>query len=263
MIDSHAHLFFDAFDADRAEVISRAREAGVKAIVNVGTDLETSEAAIDLSRRHQGLFAAVGLHPTSGIQDLDASMHRLEALAREHPRHVVAVGETGLDYYWKDIAPDAQKTRLLLHLALARRLGLPAIFHCRDALGDLISTLESERGLPPGVFHCFSGGRSEAERVLALGFHVSFAGNVTYPKAAVLQDVARNVPPDRLLLETDCPFLPPQPRRGKRNEPAFARHTLEFLARLQGLPPGELERITDESAVRLFSLEMPPASAGG
>jgi TatD DNase family protein len=166
----------------------------------------------------------------------------------------VAVGEIGLDYYWKDVAPEEQKPRLVKQLALARRVGLPVVFHCRDALEDLFRVLEAEPALPPGVFHCFSGGPAEARRALGLGFHVSFAGNVTYPKAVELQAALREVPLEKLLLETDCPFLAPQPARGKRNEPAFVRHTRDFIAGVKGVPPEEVERATDAAARALFGL---------
>lgn len=255
MIDSHAHLDFDAFDPDRAEVLARAREAGVEAIVDVGIDVASSRAAADLARSHPGLFASAGIHPTSKVAHEEAALAGIEALAREHPRRVVAVGEIGLDYYWKDVVPEVQRPRLERQLDLAAGLGLPVIIHCRDALDDLLSLLGSRPTLPAGVFHCFAGGPRDAQRVIALGFHVSFAGNVTYPKAKALQDAARAVPLGRLLLETDAPFLAPQARRGKRNEPAFARHTLEFLAALKGVGSAELESATTEAAVRLFALD--------
>jgi TatD DNase family protein len=193
------------------------------------------------------------------VADLDGDLAALERLARENPGIVVAVGEIGLDYYWKDVAPEEQKPRLARQLDLARKLGLPVVFHCRDALADLLAALEAEPALPPGVFHCFSGGPGEAERALAMGFHVSFAGNVTYPKAKDLQEALRAVPVERLLLETDCPFLAPQPCRGRRNEPAFVRHTCEFLARAKGVAPAEMEAATDAAARRLFRI---PASMG-
>ncbi|MCZ6793201.1 MAG: TatD family hydrolase [Planctomycetota bacterium] len=254
MIDSHAHLYFDRFDDDRDEVIQRAREAGVDRLINIGIDEASSRQAIDLAERHEGFFAAVGLHPTSPVNDLEKSVGEVRRLARENPRTVVAIGEIGLDFYWKDVTPEEQGPRLRAQLELARELGLPVIFHCRDALEELLSCLEAEEARPPGVFHCFSGGRDEAERALGLGYHVSFAGNVTYPKARDLQEAAGAVPVDRLLLETDSPFLPPQPRRGRRNEPAFVRYSRDFLAELKGLPPEELERRTVANTERLFRL---------
>ncbi|MBI4604182.1 MAG: TatD family hydrolase, partial [Planctomycetes bacterium] len=157
-------------------------------------------------------------------------------------------------YHWKDVSPEEQRPRLARQLDLARRLGLPVIFHCRKALEDLFGVLEAERELPPGVFHCFSGGPADARRALGLGFHLSFAGNVTFPKALDLQAALSEVPLERLLLETDCPYLAPQPVRGRRNEPAFVRHTRDFIARMKGVAPEEVERATDQAARGLFNI---------
>jgi len=254
VIDSHAHLYFDRFDPDRNEVIARARDAGVSAVINIGIDVESSGKSVALALANRDFFAAVGLHPTSKVADLDRDLADIETLARENPGRVVAIGEIGLDYYWKDVPREEQKPRLARQLSLAQRLALPVIFHCRDALEDLLATLEVEDELPPGVFHCFSGGPAEAERALRLGFHVSFAGNVTYPKATVLKAALQSVPVEKLLLETDSPFLAPQPRRGKRNEPAFVRHTRDFIAEVKGVSPEELERTTDATTKKLFGL---------
>jgi TatD DNase family protein len=261
VIDSHAHLYFDSFDPDRDDVIARARAAGVSAIINIGIDPDSSEKAVELARRHEGLFAAVGVHPTSRVPDEGGALERIESIARAGPGRAVAIGEIGLDYHWDHVPHAVQKERLRAQLGLARRLGLPVVFHCREALEDLLAIVEAEPDRPPGVFHCFSGGAPEAERALGLGYHVSFAGNVTYPKAASLQEAARRVPLERLLLETDCPFLSPVPVRGKRNEPAHVGHTRDFLARLKGVDPREVEEATDVAARRLFRL--PPAREGG
>ena len=254
MIDSHAHLSFDAFDGDRSETIDRARESGVRAILDIGTDVATSEAAVRLARSHADIFAAAGIHPTSKVGDLDEAMEKLSGLIASSGGRVVAVGEVGLDYYWKDVAPQEQEVRLRRQIALARTHRLPLILHSRDAMPDLLSILGAQDDLPGGVFHCFSGNLEDARRVLGLGFHVSFAGNVTYPKARALQEVARSIPLENLLLETDCPFLAPQPCRGKRNEPSYLRHTRDFLAGLRGISVEHLEQVTEESTVRLFGL---------
>jgi TatD DNase family protein len=255
LIDSHAHLYFDRFDEDRDQVIARAREAGVEAVINIGIDVETSASCVELARQHEAFYAAVGLHPTSELTALEPAVSALAAMARADRDRVVAVGEIGLDYYWKDVPPEVQKPRLEAQLDLALELGLPVIFHCRDALPDLFTALERRDTLPPGVFHCFSGGADDARRALDLGFHVSFAGNVTYPKAEGLREAARVVPPERLLLETDAPFLAPQKRRGKRNEPAFLPFTAACLAELLGLPTDELAAITRRATEALFGLQ--------
>lgn len=254
MIDTHAHLYFDRFDDDRADVIRRAKEVGVTHIINIGIDPDTSLEAIRLAGSHPGLRAAAGIHPSSVIDDVDAALDSVARLARKNEGVVVAIGEIGLDYHWKEVDPKAQRARLERQLDLALDLGLPVIYHCRDALEDLLSLLEGRSPLPPGVFHCFSGGPEEARRALELGYHVSFAGNVTYPRAEGLRAAAAAVPPEKLLLETDAPFLPPQPCRGRRNEPAFVRHSRDALAAILGLSPEELEQLTDETARRLFGL---------
>ncbi len=254
MIDSHAHLYYEKFDEDRDLVIARAREAGVSRVINIGTDVETSEKSIELAKRYEGFHATVGLHPTTQVTDLAGDVARLETLAKANPGHVIGVGEIGLDYYWKEVAPGPQKESLAVQLDLARRLDLPVVYHCRDALPDLFACLERELTQPPGVFHCFSGGPADAERALALGYHLSFAGNVTYPKAVDLHAALQVVPIEKLLLETDCPFLPPQPVRGKRNEPAYVRHTRDFIANAKDVSPEELDRITEATTIALFRL---------
>ncbi len=259
MIDSHAHLYFDRFDEDRSETIERARENGVTEIINIGIDCDTSRCSIELAREYQGFFAAVGIHPTTELETeparLEAAAREIRALALENREHVVAIGEIGLDYYWKNVPPQDQKPKLQLQLELARELELPVIFHCRDALGDLFTLLETQPSLPSGgVFHCFGGDATDAERAVGLGFHVSFAGNVTYRNAKELQDAARVVPVERLLLETDAPFLPPQPQRGRRNEPGFLPHTAAFLADLKGVPFDTLVDSTERATRALFGL---------
>jgi TatD DNase family protein len=255
VIDSHAHLYLPDFDADREDVIERARAAGVEAIINIGIDAATSRAAVEIARKGPGLFASAGVHPQSKVADVAAEIDEVRSLARAERAQVVAIGEIGLDYYWKDVAPPEQLDRLLRQLALALELSLPVVVHCRDALPDLLDLLEGRPERPAGVFHCFAGGPEEARRALGLGFHVSFTGNVTYPKAEGLRAAAKAVPLDRLLLETDSPYLPPMGRRGKRNEPAFGVLTRDAIAFLHGLDPAELGRRTAENARRLFRLD--------
>jgi len=254
VIDSHAHLYFDRFDEDRDATVARARESGVEQVINIGIDVTTSEQSIDLARADEGLYATVGVHPTTPVENLDDAVSALRELALHNKDEVVAVGEIGLDYYWKDVPHDLQKDKLHAQLALARELELPVIFHCREALDDLFAALESEPSLPGGVFHCFAGGANEVDRALALGFHISFAGNVTYPKAKLLHEAARYAPVDKLLLETDAPFLAPQPRRGKRNEPSFLPFTCKFLAELKGIPEDKLAAQATETTRALFGL---------
>jgi len=254
VIDSHAHLFLAEFDGDREAVLERARAASVEAILNIGIDPATSRAAADLARGRPGLFASAGLHPSTPIAGVDRAIEEVREIAAAERGIVVAIGEIGLDYYWKDVPPEDQKDRLLRQLRIALALDLPVVLHCRDALPDLFGILEGLLRVPGGVFHCFAGDAGDVRRALALGFHVSFAGNVTYPKAEILRGAARAVPPDRLLLETDSPYLPPQGRRGKRNEPAFGILTRDALAALHGLAPEELASIAAANTRRLFRL---------
>jgi TatD DNase family protein len=254
VIDSHAHLYLEEFAKDLTEVLERARAGGITSVVNIGIDPATSRAAIELARREKDLFATAGLHPSTPVADLPAALAEIRGLALAEPAWVKAIGEIGLDFYWKDVRPEDQEARLRSQLDLALELGLPVVIHCRDALPDLFRVLDSLPARPPGVFHCFAGDAADARRAQSLGFHVSFAGNVTYKKAGALREAAQAVAPDRILLETDSPYLPPEGRRGKRNEPLFGLITRDVLAALHGLAPAELGRIAAGNTRRLFRL---------
>jgi len=251
LIDTHAHTNFDAFDDDRAEVYARAREAGVSTILEVGVGLKGSRAAVERAAAEEMVFAAVGLHPTD-LATFEADWPPFEELVRQND--VTAVGECGLDYHWMTAPKEVQEDAFRRQIRLARQMALPFIVHCREAEDDLVPILRSE-GYARGVVHCFGGTRAQAEAILALGLRITFCGNVTYKKADGLREAARAVPLDRLMLETDAPFLPPQARRGKRNEPAFVRLTAEFLAELHGVPFEELARRTTRNARRFFDLK--------
>ncbi len=253
LVDSHAHLDDAAFGADVEAVLARAREAGVERIVTIGTDLSSSSRARDLSERHPGVFFSPGIHPH------EADRHALNGVEgaelrdlASHPR-AVAVGETGLDYVKKYATVPNQKALFERHLALARELARPVSIHCREAHADTIAML---RALGPfrGVIHCFSGNVQDAEMYVALGFYLSIAGPVTYPSAEGLRSVVREIPLDRLLVETDCPLLAPQGRRGTRNEPAFVRETAEKIAAVLGLPFEAVAETTTRNARELFGL---------
>jgi TatD DNase family protein len=255
-IDTHAHTNFDAFDPDRDAVYARAREAGVVAIVEVGVGLEGSRRAVARAAGVPLLRAAAGLHPT-GLDTFEEDWPAFEELVTRND--VAAVGECGLDYHWMKSPRELQERAFRLQIDLARRRSLPFIVHCREAEADLIRILRDE-GYPRGVVHCFGGTREEAEEILHLGLHLSFCGNVTYPKAGALRDAARAVPLDRLMLETDAPFLPPQAKRGQRNEPAFVALTARFLADLHGAPLEELARRTTRNARRFFQILEAPGT---
>lgn len=253
LTDTHCHLDFPDYRDDLPEVLARSRQAGVGRIVTVGIDLVTSQAAIELAANDSSLFATVGVHPHH-VRELAAGAYeRLRELAA-HPR-VVAYGEIGLDYV-KEYSPRAmQQEHFARQVDLARELSLPLIIHDREAHVDTLAVLRAAPSLAAGgVMHCFSGDAAFAEEVLALGFYISIPGVVTFPKAQVMREAVRQVPLDRLLLETDGPFLAPAPWRGKRNEPALMLHTAIKVAELKGVSLAELALATTANAERLFRL---------
>lgn len=255
LIDSHCHLDQDAFAADRDAVLARARASGVRRLLTIGAGgpLISNRAAISLAESDQDIFAAVAVHPHDSAAITDDTYEELRRLWT-HPK-VVAVGETGLDYYYRHSPPDAQRAHLRRFVREARRAGLPLVIHCRDAFPDLLEILrEEDAAAVGGVIHCFSGGPADARACLALGFHLSFSGIVTFKNADLLRDVVRQTPPERLLIETDAPFLAPTPHRGRRNEPALVRLVAEEVARVTGRELAEVADLTTRNAERLFRL---------
>ena len=252
-IDTHAHLEMEAFDDDREAVLARAAEAGLTAIVTVGTTLPDCEKAVALTRLYKPVYAAVGIHPHE-VKDIDAATYdALRVLAQQEK--VVAIGEIGLDFFY-DLSPrEVQLRRFQEQLNLAEELDLPVIIHDREAHPEILEILRPRKGRLRGVLHCFSGDWTMACECLDLGFHLSVAGPVTYRKADQLRAVAREMPLERLLIETDAPYLAPQPYRGKRNEPAYVVETARTLAEIRGIPVDELERQTTANARRLFSID--------
>lgn len=259
LVDTHCHIDFDAYDPDRAEIIRKAVEAGVTILINPAVDMATSQAILNLTAQFDGLYAAVGIHPNS-TADFDPGMiDTLTGLAT-HPR-VIAIGEIGLDYYWRESPREKQFEALEAQLDLAARLSLPVIIHNRDSSEDVMRTLEGWAArLPgtmrerPGVMHSFSGNQSIAERALAAGFHLGFTGPITYKNADTLRSIAAVVPVDRILVETDGPFLTPVPYRGKRNEPAYIPLIVDRLAALHQMSSAEFGDQTTANARRLFNL---------
>lgn len=253
LVDSHCHLDGEEFAADRDAVVERALAAGVDQMLAIGTgegppDLE---AGIRMADRYAAVVASVGVHPHHAGLASPEIFRRLEELSG-HPK-VVAVGEIGLDYHY-DFAPrERQREVFLEQLELAAQHRKPVIIHTREAWEETFAVLEQHwtpRGLP-GIMHCFSGGPAEAERALALGFYLAFGGMTTFPKAHSVRDAARTVPVDRLLVETDAPYLAPVPYRGKRNEPAYVVHTARAVAELRGMPEEDLRAATTENFRRL------------
>ena len=254
LFDTHAHLHFPEFAHDRDEVLERARAAGVVGVVTIGTDRQTNAAAVALAERLAPVYATVGIHPHDASAATEADFEAMEALARTSTK-VVALGEMGLDFF-RNLSPhDRQRAVFRRQLALARRLGKPVVLHCRDAHAEMLAILAEEKiGEIGGVMHCFSAGVEIAKRCLDLGLLISLAGPVTYKNARSLPDVARFVPSDRLVVETDCPFLPPHPHRGKRNEPAYVALTAERVAELRGADRDSLGAMMSRNAALLFKL---------
>ncbi|MBI1923755.1 TatD family hydrolase [Candidatus Poribacteria bacterium] len=250
LIDSHAHIQLNEFDVDREAVLARAREAGVHAILTVGFDLKTSRGAIALAERHEHIYATVGMHPHDAKALNDETLQIFRELAA-HPK-VLALGEMGLDYY-RDLSPrPLQKIAFERQLELAEELDLPIVIHNREAYHDILPILLARRGRVRGVMHCFSGDVEIMRQSLDIGFYIGIGGPVTYRKSDALQAVAREVPAERLLVETDCPWLAPQFRRGKRNEPAYVRSTAEQIAKLRGVSLDEIGEITTRNFETLF-----------
>jgi TatD DNase family protein len=258
LVDTHCHLDFDAYDADRDEVVVRAAERGVTRILNPATDLGSGAAAIRLAERYPGVYAAVGVHPNSTAQVTAAILPDIEAQANYSK--VVAIGEIGLDYY-RDWSPKAQQRVMFeSQLELAARLELPIIIHNREASDDVLAILAGwVPGLPPGlrdrpgVLHSFSATREAAERAVALGFYLGFTGPITYKNAQDTRLIAAGVPLDRVLVETDGPFLTPHPHRGQRNEPAHVTYIAERIAAERHLSVEDIHSATTANALRLFS----------
>lgn len=254
LTDSHCHLDFSQFDGDRDQVVQRAREVGVQLIVNPGYDLESSRRAVALAERYPEVYAAVGVHPHEARTVTDEVLAELRRLAA-HPK-VVAIGETGLDFY-RDLSPrDAQRRAFRQQLALAAELELPAIVHSREAHDDVMAILtenfKAQSSKLNGVLHAFSGGRDMAEKAFELGFLVGIAGPVTFENAHRLRALVRELPLDRLLVETDAPYLTPHPYRGKRNEPARVDLVAAAVAEVQGVTGTAVIRQTTANARRLF-----------
>jgi TatD DNase family protein len=257
IIDSHAHLEGDAFNSDREAMLARAREAGVEALLAIGSGTapqERLDAAIPYAEQHDWIYATVGIHPHDAQTATEEDFARLEELAR-HPR-VIAMGEMGLDYYYDHSPREAQQRVFHRQLEQARAVKLPVVIHCRDAWDDCLGILEEDwraSGLG-GIFHCFTGTVAEARRGLDMGFLVSFAGNLTYPKMEGLRATSRELPLDRILTETDSPFLPPQGRRGKRNEPALVVEVAQALANVRNLGRDEVAAATAANFRQFFRL---------
>ncbi len=255
IIDSHAHLSDKKFTFDRDAVVARAREAGITAVIEVGSNLATSKTAIELAEAYHDHYAVIGIHPHEAVTCSEEALNILREMA-EHPK-VVAIGETGLDYYYNHSPKDVQQKAFHEHCQLALSLNLPLVVHDRDAHGDTMAILKTyhKEGLR-AVLHCFSGSAEMARQLTDLGFYISFAGPVTFPNAKNLKDAAKIAPTDKILIETDCPYLAPQRVRGKRNEPHNVIYTGEEIATLKNMERDVFLHQTAKNAIDFFRLPL-------
>lgn len=253
LFDTHVHLNADQFEDDQEEVIKRAQEAGVRKMVVVGFDHKTIPKAMDLTERYDYIYAAVGWHPVDAIDFTDKELDWLEDLSK-HPK-VVALGEMGLDYHWDKSPVSIQKEVFRKQIQLAKKVNMPIIIHNREATEDIIKILQEEDAQTVGgIMHCYSDSPDYVQACLEMNFYISLGGPVTFKNAKLPKEVAKVIPLDRLLIETDSPYLAPHPNRGKRNEPAYVRLVAEKIAELRGLSLKNIAQITTENAHRVFNI---------
>ena len=255
MIDTHAHVDMDSYDEDREATIQRARDHGVKYIVNIGCDVESSQRSVELTEHYDFIYATAGVHPHD-TKNINGTTYDELRILLDHPK-VIALGEIGLDYFKNYSPQDVQRTHFRKQIELAKERNKPIIIHSRDAKEDMIAILSEYYDDPngkSGIFHCFSDDQELADAALAMGFYISFAGTVTFKNADNLRQIAKTIPADRLFAETDCPFMAPVPKRGKRNEPAFVNHTAEKLAEVRGVSIEDIQRTMELSFFDLFGI---------
>ncbi|MBQ9263037.1 MAG: TatD family hydrolase [Clostridia bacterium] len=252
VFDTHCHLDDEKFDEDREEAYQRMIDAQVARCVCVGSDMATSRRTLAFAKAHDAVYAAVGVHPHEAKDAAPGYLDELAQLLED--QKAVALGEIGLDYYYDFSPRDIQKQVMDEQIDLAVRLDVPVIFHIRDAHGDMVDYFRARQTLPSGIIHCFSGSPEIAREYVKMGFYISFAGPLTFKKAPHLWEAAQTVPIDRLLVETDSPYLTPEPKRGRRNEPANVVWVLKKMAELRGLPEEEMARITWDNACRVYRM---------
>ena len=252
-IDTHAHIFDAQFDEDRIDVINRLIEAKIKKAVVVGFSKETNVLALNLAKEHAFLYPTAGLHPSEANEITESDILDLEKFINDNK--VYAIGECGLDYYWVNDNKEKQKWLFTEQIKLAIKYDLPLIIHCRDAVGDVYEILKEYKGKFRFVMHCYSGSSEMAVEFVKLGGMISLGGPVTFKNAKAPKEVAKTVPLDRLLIETDCPYLAPHPNRGKRNEPSYVRLVLNEIATLREIDADELEEVLDQNSIKFFKLD--------
>lgn len=261
LVDHHCHLDFPEFAPDLAGVVARAKAAGVGTMVTISTRIRKFDQILAVAERFDDVWCSVGTHPHNADEERGIPPSEIVKLS-QHPK-VVAVGEAGLDYYYKNGSPEAQAEGFRAHIAAARETGLPLEIHTREADADTLAILEDEhrKGAFPAVLHCYTGGRELALRAVDLGLYVSFSGVISFKKTEALQEIARDVPLDRILVETDAPFLAPVPYRGKTNEPAYVVHTASALARIRSVSEAGIARATTDNFFRLYTKARRPQTA--
>ncbi|WP_182187812.1 TatD family hydrolase [Pectinatus frisingensis] len=251
LIDTHAHLDDNQYDQDRTEVINRAADEGVNLIINMGADMDSSHKAVQLAAQYDAIYAAVGVHPEEADGMTCDDDYVLSELAVDNAK-VLAIGEIGLDYHFRTDNKDVQKKVFIKQLDLARQLHLPVSIHARDAHADLMQVLKTEGRGVRGVIHCYSGSWEMAEELFNMGWYIGADGPLTFKNAAKLPEIIRKMPMEKLLLETDCPYLAPVPQRGKRNEPAFVKYTAQKVAEIRNMQFVQVAEITTINAKNLF-----------
>ncbi len=252
LYDTHAHLDDEQFDMDRAEIIQKIKNAGVGRLNNIGADMVSSRTSIALSEENDFIYAVVGVHPSEVGNMTEADIDELRAMSKHEK--VVAIGEIGLDYHYDDTDPESQKKWFRKQLDLAKELNMPVVIHDRDSKGECLAILK-EKEIHNGVVHCYSGSAETAKEILALGLHISFTGVLTFKNAKRAIDALKVIPLDKLFIETDCPYMAPEPHRGERNDSSLVIHVAEKIAEIKNIPVDEVIKITTENALKFFKIK--------
>ena len=253
LFDTHAHFDDPQFDSDRDEVIKSLADDGVTRVMNIGANMETSKKAIEIANKYDFIYATVGVHPCDTYDMTDEDIERLRIMAKNNPK-VRAIGEIGLDYHFDDTKPDIQKEWFIKQLRLAKELNMPVVIHDRDSKGEAIEILKRE-GISNGVMHCFSGSAETARELVKMGFMISFTGVLTFKNARRAVEACRSIPIERLMIETDCPYMAPEPHRGERNYSGYVKYVARKMAEIKGLSYEETARITMENGLRFYGIE--------
>ena len=253
LFDTHAHFDDPQFDSDRDEVIKSLADDGVTRVMNIGANMETSKKAIEIANKYDFIYATVGVHPCDTYDMTDEDIERLRIMAKNNPK-VRAIGEIGLDYHFDDTKPDIQKEWFIKQLRLAKELNMPVVIHDRDSKGEAIEILKRE-GISNGVMHCFSGSAETARELVKMGFMISFTGVLTFKNARRAVEACRSIPIERLMIETDCPYMAPEPHRGERNYSGYVKYVARKMTEIKGLSYEETARITMENGLRFYEIE--------